>query len=164
MEHYSNATQRLRYTEGIAVGYRSYDQLQHTPQFSFGHGLTYGRFDYRALTITRSRVSVGEDLDVGLTLTNDGPHAAQEVVQLYISALDSKYTRVPQELKAFTKVALAAGESKHVRLRVRAADLAIYDADKSAWINEPGRFRLSIGASSRDERLSAVIEISGRQP
>ena len=136
--------------------------MQRAPRFAFGHGLTYGQFAYSALNIARSRVAVGEDLDVGLTLHNSGEIFAQEVVQLYVSALDSKYPRAPQELKAFAKVAVAPGETKSVRLRVRGAELAVYDVTRSAWVSEPGRYRLSIAASSRDERLSAVIEVSGR--
>ena len=162
MPEYATGGAQVRYAEGVAVGHRGYDRLQRAPRFAFGHGLTYGQFAYSALNIARSRVAVGEDLDVGLTLHNSGEIVAQEVVQLYVSALDSKYPRAPQELKAFAKVAVAPGETKAVRLRVRGAELAVYDVTRSAWVSEPGRYRLSIAASSRDERLSAVIEVSGR--
>lgn len=159
MAGYPGAAGRLRYEDDMAVGYRGYDRMQRTPQFPFGHGLTYGQFEYRTLVVARSRVAAGEDVEVALTLHNTGTMAAQEVVQLYVSGVASRFDRVPQELKAFTKVALAAGEAKHVRLRMRAADLAVYDTATSTWVTEPGQYRLSIGASSRDERLSTVIEV-----
>ena len=89
------------------------------------------------------------------TARNDSPglgrfFAPYEVVQLYVSARNSKVERPPKELKAFTKVALAPGETRTVRLAVPAASLAYYD-EKNGWIVESGEYEVIVGRHSLDD-------------
>ena len=83
-------------------------------------------------------------------ITNTGDVAGEEVVQLYVSARSSKVERAPKELKAFTKVALAPGETRTVRLAVPAASLAYYD-EKNGWIVESGDYEVIVGRHSLDD-------------
>lgn len=83
-------------------------------------------------------------------ITNTGEVAGEEVVQLYVSARSSTVERAPKELKAFTKVARASGETRTVRLAVSAASLAYYD-EKNGWIVESGDYEVIVGRHSLDD-------------
>ncbi len=89
-------------------------------------------------------------------ITNTGEVAGEEVVQLYVSARSSKVERAPKELKACTKVALAPGETRTVRLAVPAASLAYYD-EKNGWIVESGDYEVIVGRHSLDDEALRAL-------
>jgi beta-glucosidase len=84
-------------------------------------------------------------------LVNAGRAAGEEVVQFYVGVRSSEVDRVPKELKAFTKVSLAPGETRIVRLAVSAADFTYYDAVKG-WIVEPGEYEVIGSRHSLDDK------------
>ena len=92
-------------------------------------------------------------LDVGVDVTNTGPRAGDEVVQLYVRYPDSKVERPRKQLRAFQRITLAPGETKAVTLRLAAADLAYWEAKRHAWVVEAGRVELLVGPSSADADL-----------
>ena len=147
----------VRYGEGLFVGYRWYDARELEVAFPFGHGLSYTTFAYGDATV--------ESDDAGLTLrvtvTNTGDRAGSEVVQVYTSLPGSAVVRAPRELKGFAKVALAAGESREVAVLVRREDLAYWDTRIGAWVVEPGTYAVEVGASSRDIRSTASVDVEG---
>ena len=98
---------------------------------------------------------------VRLTVTNTGSRDGAEVVQVYTSLPGSAVVRAPRELKGFTKVALAAGESRVVEVAVRREDLAYFDTRVDQWIVEGGSYTVEVGASSRDIRATSSVEVSG---
>jgi beta-glucosidase len=148
------------YGEGIFVGYRHYDQRDIAPLFPFGHGLSYTTFGYGALQAP-AQAPIGETVHVSLTLKNTGTRAGKEVVQIYVRDVQSSLPRPPKELKAFAKVALAAGESKTVSFALDARAFSFYDPDRRQWVTEPGKFELLAGSSSRDIRARATLTLIG---
>ncbi len=157
--HYPGENLRHYYGEGLFVGYRYYDKRQLTPQFPFGFGLSYTRFAYDNIALSACRIGAGETLNVTFDLTNCGDREGKEIVQLYAAAPAGELIREVRALKAFTKVALAAGETRRVTLSLPIADLACYHPGLAEWVITPGRWQIFVGASSRDLPLSASVEV-----
>jgi beta-glucosidase len=149
----------VTYGEGLAVGYRHFDQKDIAPLFAFGHGLTYSTFDYARLSVPAA-VAIGQPAPVSLTLTNTGARAASEVVQVYIGPVAPHRPTPPKALRAFSKVALAAGESRIVTLNLEPSAFARYDDDDDRWVIDPGAYDILIGASATDIRLKQRITLS----
>jgi beta-glucosidase len=93
-------------------------------------------------------------------LSNTGPRAGTEVVQLYVGYEGSRVERAVRELKAFTRVELEPGETKTVELEVPAAKLAYWDVERGAFIVEPIAYQLSVGGSSRDLPVTTTFEVA----
>ncbi|MGQ9780604.1 MAG: fibronectin type III-like domain-contianing protein, partial [Bacillota bacterium] len=148
----------VRYGEGIFVGYRYYDRRGIAPLFPFGHGLSYTTFAYDEFVAPR-QARIGEPVRLSVRVTNTGPRAGKEVVQVYVRDVESSLPRPPKELKAFAKVALAPGESKTVEFALDGRAFAFYDPYRGRWTVEPGEFELLVGSSSRDIRGAATVEL-----
>jgi beta-glucosidase len=164
--NYPGAHGKVRYEEGVFVGYRHYDREGIRPQFPFGHGLSYTTFAYAGLRLGAERIEPGGRLEVALEVTNTGARAGSEVVQIYVRDEQAPVPRPEKELKAFAKVALAPGETTTV---VRALDmraLAWFDPGSGAWRADAGRFEVLVGASAADIRARAAFQLTGdwRQP
>jgi len=117
------------------------------PLYPFGYGLSYTRFSYSDIAISAERVEPGESVTVQATVSNDGEVEADEIVQMYIRDLVGNVTRPVRELKAFTRVRLKPGESRHVAFVIAPADLAFHGRDMQL-MTEPGEFHVWIGGSS----------------
>jgi Beta-glucosidase-related glycosidases len=157
---YPGENGRHAYSEGIFVGYRSYDARDIEPLFPFGFGLSYTEFAYSDLTTDASSYGAGETVTLRFTVTNTGPRAGKEIVQLYARPTSPRLHRPVRELKAFEKVTLAPGESTEVTLTLGVDELRYYDDLIGAWLNDEGVTVLEIGASSRDIRLSAEVDLN----
>ena len=144
-----------KYTEGSLVGYRWFDTKEIEPMYAFGHGLSYVDFEYDGLSAKAGK----DEVKVTFTLKNTGSMAADEVVQLYVRRIDSAVEWPAKELKAFSRVSLAAGESKKVTLSVPLKDLRYWDEASAAWALEHGKLELLVGSASNDLRLSAEVSI-----
>ena len=157
----------VRYGEGVFVGYRGYDALLLPVSYPFGHGLSYTNFEYADLTTTLTGNAEDDTLAVAVTctVTNTGQRAGKEVVQLYVTDPDSSVARPPRELKGFAKTAtLAPGEGQTVTFRLQSRDLSYWSVRQHQWVLEGGTFRLGVGASSRDLRLTTTIEATALPP
>lgn len=152
---------RVRYEEGIFVGYRHYERTGIRPLFPFGHGLSYTHFAYGPIRLDAERMEPGAELTVALDVTNVGERAGQEVVQLYARDEAASVARPEKELKAFAKLSLQPGETQTATLRLGMRSLAWFDEEAAAWVAEPGRFELRIGASSQDIRARASFRLTG---
>ncbi|KJL29626.1 glycoside hydrolase family 3 C-terminal domain-containing protein [Microbacterium oxydans] len=148
----------VRYGEGLLVGYRWYDAKGLEVTYPFGHGLSYTTFEYGATTAS---VRADGDIAVQVELTNTGDRDGREVVQVYVAPEASSVQRAPRELKAFSSVALAAGESRTVELVVRREDLAYWDVRVDRWVVEGGDYTIDVAASSRDIRSSVSVAVAG---
>lgn len=149
---------QVEYREGLNIGYRYYDTAKKEVLFPFGHGLSYTEFEYKDF-----EANVLDDefrVQVKFTLTNVGSVPAAEVVQCYVHDEESKVYRPEQELKEFTKAWLNPQEHEVVEFTLEKEAFSFYDVGRKNWIVEPGAFEIRIGASSRDIRLRAKIEIS----
>ncbi|GAA1930824.1 glycoside hydrolase family 3 C-terminal domain-containing protein [Microbacterium aoyamense] len=147
----------VRYTEGVFVGYRWYDARDLNVTFPFGHGLSYTSFAYRDLAVD----VVDGALRVAVTVDNTGARDGREVIQVYVGKQGSGIPRAPRELKAFAHIAIAAGASETVVFDIPRADLAYWDESVSAWVVEDGDHDVSVGASSRDIRVTGGAELVG---
>ena len=150
----------VEYRESVYVGYRYYDSAHRAVRFPFGHGLSYTTFQYDNLALSAARIGDGDRLTVEATVKNVGPVAGKETVQLYVRDVEASVFRPDKELKGFLKVGLAPGEQRRVRFELDQRSFAFYDANPGGWRAEPGAFEVLLGASSRDIRLSGVVEMT----
>ena len=157
------------HAEGLHVGWRAL--VNESVAYAFGHGLSYTTFAYafaprRAPPATLRAPSVAADDEAGVLLkfdvnvTNVGAVAGRDVVQLYLAYPDAA-DEPPLVLKGFERTALlGAGEAATVSFALTHRDLAIYDEVAAGWRLVPGMYKLLVGASSRDVRLDALIDVS----
>jgi beta-glucosidase len=141
---------------------RTYMYFRGEPQFPFGHGLSYTTFGYANLRTSAPSFTRGGAIDVSVDVTNTGPRAGDEVVQLYVRYRESKVDRPLKQLRGFQRVALGPGEARTVVLRLAAADLAYWELARHAWTVEPGRVELMVGPSSADAdlKLRRTVDVS----
>ncbi|OKP67378.1 glycosyl hydrolase [Paenibacillus sp. P3E] len=151
---------KVEYKEGLFVGYRYYDKKELEPLFPFGFGLSYTEFEYSDLVLDKTGNSDTETVHVSVTIKNTGSRAGQEIVQLYVSDIESSFIRPLQELKGFQKVALQPGEAREVSFTLNKRAFAYYNVGLRDWHVESGTFRIGVGASSRDIRLNATLEVA----
>ncbi|MFR2614751.1 glycoside hydrolase family 3 C-terminal domain-containing protein [Parabacteroides goldsteinii] len=148
-----------KYNEGIFVGYRWADKEKTKPLFSFGHGLSYTTFAYGKAIADKKVMGQDETLTITLPVTNTGSREGSEVIQLYISDLKSSLPRPVKELKGFSKVKLAPGETREVTFTIGKEALSFFDDARHEWVAEPGKFEAWIGASSTDIRNRVAFEL-----
>ena len=115
-----------------------------TPLYTFGYGLSYTSFRYDSMTLDTNKLTNDSKIKVSVTLTNIGDVDGKEVVQLYICDLVSSTVKPLQELKAFKKVNLAAGETKTVELEISEPMLRLWNA-RNEFVSEKGEFTVSVG-------------------
>jgi beta-glucosidase len=144
------------YEEDIYVGYRHFDKAEIEVSFPFGFGLSYTDFEFSNLTITNN----GNGIDVNLNVQNIGQVEGKEVVQVYVSKIESKIDRPINELKTFQKTSLLNPNSAdNISLHINYEDLRYWDEDSNSWKLEEGEYLINIGNSSRNISLSQVIKI-----
>ena len=151
--------ERLVYTEGINVGYRHFDAADIEPRFCFGHGLSYTQIEFEALEVGSNCLPDGDAAELRVRMRNVGTRAGKEVIQVYVADMESSLPRPVRELKGFAAVHLEPGESIDVFLVLEDRDMACWDEVSGGWRIEPGRFEIQVGASSRDIRLRASLEL-----
>ncbi|MBP2116386.1 glycoside hydrolase family 3 C-terminal domain-containing protein [Paenibacillus silagei] len=149
----------VEYKEGLFVGYRYYDKKEIEPLFPFGYGLSYTEFEYSRLLLDQTRIQDTDTVQVSVTVKNTGSRAGKEVVQLYVSDVESHVIRPLQELKGFGKIELQPGEERSVTFTLDKRSFAYYNVQLSDWHVESGRFKIAVGSSSRDIRLSTELEV-----
>ncbi|KAJ3198012.1 hypothetical protein HK101_010262 [Irineochytrium annulatum] len=150
---------RVDYREGIFVGYRYYDKKELEPLFPFGYGLSYTTFEYADLKVDRTELTDQDEVNVQVRVTNTGDRAGKEIVQLYVSDVESTVIRPVKELKAFAKVALESGESKVVSFTLNKRSFAYYNVDMKDWHVETGEFEIQVGSSSRDIHVQTRVNV-----
>lgn len=158
---YETGGKQAQYRESIYVGYRYYDAAHKAVLFPFGHGLSYTNFEYRDLSVSHSELEAPYELTVSAVIKNVGNVDGAEVVQVYVGAVQPAVFRPEKELKGFVKVFLKAGESQPVNFKLDARSFAIYDPTMKAWVVPGGPYQVLVGASSRDIRLRAEVNVRG---
>ncbi|KAI2470364.1 glycoside hydrolase family 3 protein [Annulohypoxylon bovei var. microspora] len=167
----SNTTDpQCDFTEGVYVDYRHFDEMNITPRYEFGYGLSYTTFNYSLLSIEQQRISPGAQgasmpsnadslwevvATVNATITNSGEKSGAEVAQLYLGIPNSP----PKQLRGFEKVALQPGESTEVIFELTRRDFSVWDVITQGWTVQDGDYAVYVGASSRDIRLTESIAI-----
>ncbi|RDB28467.1 putative beta-glucosidase L [Hypsizygus marmoreus] len=162
---------QVPYNDGIFVDYRHFDKNNITPRFEFGFGLSYTTFQYSTLTVSGSTVGgsapTSSALDLWLhtkvitvtfTIKNSGTVAGHEIPQLYTTPPSSAQS-APRNLKGFDSIYLTPGQSKTVTIQLSRYDLSIWNVVTQRWQVPTGSTGISIGASSRDIRLTGSITV-----
>lgn len=154
---FPSAARTAEYREGPFVGYRHYETADIEVAFPFGFGLSYTSFAYSDLV-------VGDD-GAHVTVTNAGDRAGTDVVQLYIGRVGaSGVLRPVRELKGYAKVRLAPGASERVTLPFGDRTFRFFDAARSTWQIEAGRYEIAVGRHVRDLPLRVTLERDGVTP
>ena len=139
---------KVRYQEGVYVGYRYYDAKEMPVRYAFGHGLSYTTFEIKNLRTDKECFGDEDILKVCVDVTNTGDRFGKEVVQLYVSDKNGTPDRPVKELKGFAKVALEPGETKTVELEIDARALSFYDENLHDWYAPSGTYALLAGDAS----------------
>lgn len=119
------------------------------PLFPFGYGLSYTTFKYSNLQITKPQIKTNEETTVTVDVTNTGKIRGDEVAQMYLRDEVSSVTRPIKELKDFTRISIAPGETKKVTFKITPEKLQFYNREMKRVV-EPGTFQIMVGGNSVD--------------
>jgi beta-glucosidase len=156
-EIYPGLNGKVRYEEGLFIGYRHYDRLGIAPMFPFGFGLSYTSFALANLAVDSARFEADGVAIVSVEVSNTGDRAGSDVVQVYVADPEASLPRPIRELKGFAKVALAPGETQRVEIELDARAFAFYSPGAQHWLVEEGRFVISAARHAGDPGLVAEI-------
>lgn len=164
--NYPGNAKTVIYGEGIYVGYRYFDTRRIAPMYPFGYGLSYSKVSYGKVSPENPVFNIDKQnsIDINISLRNTSHVDTKEVVQLYVHDNASRLDRPYQELKAFDKVTLRAGEEKRVTFKLDKRAFSYFDPDKNDWLLEPGPFTLHIGSSSSDIRAKVPLMVTSSTP
>jgi beta-glucosidase len=149
--NYPGTNGTVTYAEGLLVGYRWFDAKKIEPLFPFGYGLSYTTFKYSDLKLVPGE---GATMTAQFEVQNTGSRAGAETAELYVHQANPGQPRPEQELKGFKKVFLQPGETRTVSIPLDQRAFAYYDINQKSWVAEKDQFKVMIGSSSRDIRLS----------
>ncbi|WQF79039.1 Putative glycoside hydrolase, family 3, glycoside hydrolase family 3 domain, immunoglobulin [Colletotrichum destructivum] len=171
----SNYYTSANFTEGVYIDYRRFDALNITPRYEFGFGLTYTTFKYSGLNLSlaaegtntgplppRSETAQGGAQSLwdvvavaSVEVENNGNAAAPEVPQLYVGIPGAP----EKQLRGFEKVSLGPQESRTVSFSLTRRDLSVWDVVHQNWVLQKGDYKVYVGASSRDVRVTGVLSV-----
>ncbi len=137
-----------------------YVEMAAKPMYPFGHGLSYTSFSVDAVAIDREAAGVGEVVAVSARITNTGPFAGDEVLQLYIRDPEASITRPVLELKGFARIPIPAGESRLVEFELPVNQLGFYDRSMQ-YVVEPGTIEVFVGNSAEQLTRAGRFEVVG---
>ena len=157
---YPGANGRETYMDDIWVGYRYTDKKGEgaSPNFPFGHGMSYTTFEYSSIAGDKEVIAVDGSVKITVTVKNTGKRRGSEVVQLYIGDNYATIARPIKELKGFRKVTLDPGKSTKVTFTVGREALSFFDEKRHQWIVEKGNFTAFVASSATDIR--GIVEFS----
>ncbi len=130
-----------------SVFWSHYTDIENTPLYPFGYGLSYSKFEYSNLKLDAKTLHKNGKIKVSVDVKNNSTVDGKEVVQLYIRDLIASATRPVRELKGFELTEIKAGQTKTVTFTITEKTIEFYSARK-IWEAEPGDFQLFVGGSS----------------
>jgi beta-glucosidase len=142
----------------ISKGF-TYLYFKGVPLYAFGHGLSYTHFRYSNLKLSAPSGSPADTIRVSFDIKNTGDREGSDVAQLYTHQRQSSTYQPIQSLRAFERVTLQPGESKHLELTLPLTQLSFYDIHTKAFRVESGTFDLRVGSASDDIRLRSHIDV-----
>jgi beta-glucosidase len=153
--YYAQTKTGRPFEEGKSPNYKSaYLDISNSPQYAFGHGLSYTTFKYSDINLDKTVIALNDTIKVTVNVTNTGKYDGEEVVQLYIKDKVAQPVRPIMELKDFQKIKLNPGETKTLVFYIQKEKLSFYNDDLK-WITQPGDFEVMIGSASDDIRLKS---------
>ena len=145
----------VKYDEGLKVGYKWYDAEHKSVLYPFGYGLSYTTYTYSGLKVTP-----GAKTTVTFTVANSGKRDGTEIAEVY-AMLPASADEPPKRLVGFTRVKLAAGESRDVTVEVEPKYLSVFDEAKNGWRLVPGEYTFAVGGSSDDLGMKQNVMLGG---
>jgi beta-glucosidase len=137
--------------EDYSMDQRTYRYMTEEPLYPFGFGLSYSKFEYRDLSLEKSEVDAGENLNVTIKVQNTGDRAADEVVQYYLSDLDASTTVPLRHLIGFERLSLEPGQNRTLQFTLTPEMMSFIDDEGQPKL-EAGVFRLEVGGCSPGPR------------
>jgi beta-glucosidase len=148
----------VRYGEGVLVGYRYYGAVERAVRYPFGHGLSYTTFTTTDPAVTATGPDAAR---VSVTVTNTGGRTGKHVVQVYVATTAGPVRRPVRELRAFTKVELAPGESRTVDLALDHRAFAYWDVEHHRWVVAPGDHTVQVCADAEHVLTEQTLTLAG---
>lgn len=137
---------------------RTYRYMKQQALYPFGYGLSFTKFDYSAISLSKTKIEIGEDVSVSVNVKNVGNMASDEIVELYLKDVEAS-SRVPKyHLCEFKRISLKPGEQMHVELSIPSQEMYFVNDNGDSTI-EPGKFEVYVGGSqpdARSEKLTGV--------
>ncbi len=143
---------QMIYNRKSTHNFRNYYETPSIPLYPFGYGLSYSEFKYSDLQVDKSTINPKDSTVVEVKIENTGDRSGTEIVQIYLRDEVSSVTRPVKELKAFKRVKLEPGQSKIIKFVIGFKELAFHNRNLK-YIVEPGKFKVMVGSSSRNEDL-----------
>lgn len=137
----------------------TYLYYQGKPLYPFGYGLSYSKFEYSNLSVTRR----GDETVLSFDVTNTSNVDGEEVAQVYFRALNPRVKRPLKQLCGFKRVKIAAGENVRITVSVPDRYLRFYDVTREKFCVESGAYEFMVGASCEDIRLREIKDIKGEK-
>jgi beta-glucosidase len=141
---------------------RTYLYYEGAPLYPFGFGLSYTTFSYANFRVAPTAIAPTDSTTINVDVTNTGPRAGDEVVQLYTHEAFASVPRPIKELRGFQRVHLDPGQSQTVSFTLAGKDLAFWDVTSHAWRVEDGVFDIAVGSSSSDIRAQGSLVVQSR--
>ena len=147
---------RMIYNHKPSASFHKYADVEKTPLYPFGYGLSYTNYKYSKPLLSNTTLNKEDKIIVTTEITNTGEVDGEEIAQLYIRDNVSSVTRPVKELKGYQRVFLKAGETKKIKFTINSESLAFYDINMN-YVVEPGTFTIMTGSSSNDKDLKKTI-------
>ncbi len=149
------------YKEGVYVGYRWYEKQNLTPEFCFGHGLSYTTFEYSNLRFSQGgSMGRGDTMTLSVDVRNAGSKDGKETVQFYLQDRTGAIDRPSKELKGYEKVLIPAGQTKTVTFEIDAKTLSYWDVDTHSFMAKQGSYTAHVGRSVGDIRIAGDFSLT----
>lgn len=158
--YYLGEGAEAQYAEGLFIGYRYYESKKMDVLFPFGHGLSYTTFAYSNLKLDKKELDEKESLSVSVDVTNTGKYTGKAVVQIYVAPKKLDMIRPVRELKGFSKVELAPGETKTVTVTLAPRAFQYWNKAVHGWKTENTKFAIQIGLNSHEIVLEETVKIN----
>ncbi len=157
--YYKSTDDLLPFDDYEIMKGRTYMYSDKTPLYPFGYGLSYTKFEYSGLNLSKPALNQADSLFVSVKIKNTGNYDGDEVIQLYVK---NKVSQQPQPIKAlrgFKRVSLKKGETKTVQIPLKSEALRIFDEGKNKFVVDAGTYEIQVGASSSDIRLKTELSV-----
>ncbi len=142
-----------------AMSHRTYRYFDGKPEFAFGHGLSYTRFDYGDVRLNAVRFQPAGMVKVSFTLENTGARDGDEVAQVYFRQVHSVRPQARLALCGFTRLHLPKGTSALVTVDIPVERFRQWDTVRKQYVVEPGKYELLVGGASDDIRLRTTLKV-----
>lgn len=145
--------------DSYAMEGRTYRYFHGEPLYPFGFGLSYTRFEYKKISLSKSVVGPVETVRVRVAVKNSGGVAGEEVVQVYVRSLESPVPQPIKSLKGFQRASFKKGETRTIEISLQVASFRRFDEAAGIFVVDPGKYEIQVGGSSSDIRGTAIVRV-----